>query len=217
MPNLGYIDSPSANWATAFLVENVVSFPLSDKPGNENIKQYDLTFVQAANVFTYANLGTNSALAPNAYLVEQSPLQKIGAGIIRYSRTYCEVPVQYYDFEQVFYSYPGKSSGTGVTYSRYGARKPITVPKLATVNHFFTLNANIPTANVQTVTIVTGNIMANNPQPVDWIGELSGQDNSNTVPNADPSPWIMSSDPVRWKGTIWEIVTKTVTQPNAFA
>ena len=212
----GYIDAPSANWATPFLIKNVVSYPLCDKPGNENIKLYDLTFVVAQNVFAYANLGDNSALAPNAYLVEQSPIEKIGAGIVQYSRQYAEIPVTWYDVEQVMYSYPGKSSGTGITYSRYGARKPITVPKLATANHSYFLNANVPSANVQTVTIVTGNIMANNPQPVDWIGELSAQDNTNTVPNADPSPWIMSSDPIRWKGTIWEIITKTVTQPNTF-
>ena len=212
-----YTDYPGGNTAVPFLTKNVVTYPLYDKPGNENIKCYSLEFVVAANAFVAATLGTNNALAPNAYLVEQSPLDKIGAGFVRYTREYCEIPVTWYEIEQVVYNYPGRSTGTGVNYSRYGARKPVTVPKLATVNYSFFLNANVPTANVQSVTIVTGNIMANNPQPVDWIGEMSGQDNTNTVPATDPAAWILSSDPSRWRGTIWQVTTKSVGAPNTFA
>jgi hypothetical protein len=213
---MSYLDYPGGNTAIPFLEKNVVSYPLYGTPGNENIKLFDLQFVVAANAFTPASLGSTNALAPNAYLVAQSPLEKIGAGIVRYSRQYAEIPVTWYDIEQVVYSYPGRSTGTGISYSRYGARKPVSVPKLATANHSYFLNANVPSANVQTVTIVTGNIMANNPQPVDWIGELSAQDNTNTVPATDPNVWVLSSDPVRWMGPIWEVVTKTVTGPNTF-
>ena len=212
----GYLDFPGGNSANAWLEHNVVSYPLSSVPNNASTTVFDLTFVVAENAYVAANLGSNTALAPNAYLVEQSPVEKIGAGIVRYKRTYAQIPVTWYDIEQVFYSYPGRSTGTGVNYSRYGARKPVTVPKLATANHSYFLNANVPTGNVQAVTIVLGNIMANNPQPVDWIGELSGQDNTNTNPSTDPATWILSSDPVRWMGPIWEVITKTVTQPNTF-
>ncbi len=212
----GYLDFPGGNSSIPWLEKNVVSYPLSGVPNNSNVKVYDLQFVVASDSYAAATLGSNNNLAPNAFLVAESPIEKIGAGIVRYSRKYAEIPVTWYDIEQVFYSYPGRSNGTGFSYLRYGARKPITVPKLATANHSYFLNANVPTGNVQAVTIVLGNIMANNPQPVNWIGELSAQDNTNTVPATDPATWILSSDPVRWMGPIWEIVTKTVTAPNTF-
>jgi hypothetical protein len=203
----GYIDGSYAN---AFLTDNTVSYPLN-VPNNSGTRLYSLTYVQAAANYADATLGSTSNDAPNAYLVEQSPATRIGAEMVEFQRTYAEIPVTWTEAQQIVYTYPGLSSGTGFSYQRYGSRRPTTVPKLATVTHEYVLSNSVPTANIAAVTIVTLN-----GQPVDWIGQASAQDNTNTVPNADPSTWTVASDPRLWRGTIWEIVTQTVTGPNTF-
>ena|ERR1700680_4805581 len=207
----GFIDGPASNLTTPFLMSNVVSYPLSDKPGNGNTKVFALTYcVQQAN-FAYANIGDNDGNAPGANFFEESPIKKIGAGVIEYTRFFAQLPTQYYEIDQVVYNFPGASSGTGFTYQRYGARRPCVVSKVATVNHWFAISANVPTSLVQQVTLITAN-----GQPCDWIGQLSGIDNTSTNPGGDPSTWILSSQPQRWHGNIWEIITKTVTGPATF-
>ncbi len=211
----GYIDAPSANFQTPFLVANVVSYPLADKPGNGNVRIFDLTYVVNEANYAAANVGDTDTNAPNANYCAQTSFEKIGAGVIRYGRQFAQLPVQWYEVEQVVYSYPGASTGTGGTYLRYGARQPITLPKLATVNHFYVLSNNVPSTNVQNVFTLTANI-SGILQPVNWIGQISGTDSNTTNPSTDPANWIISSDPVRWKGLIWEIVTKSVTSPNTY-
>lgn len=204
---MSYFDG---NFAAAFLEENSVSYPLN-VPNNSGTRIYSLQFVQWENAYADATLGSTLNAAPSSYLVEQSPATRIGAGMIRFERVYAEIPQLWVEAQQIVYTYPGLSSGTLFTYNRYGLRRPTTVPKLATVTHEYVLSNTIPTANISNVTIVTLN-----GQPVDWIGEASAQDNTNTVPNVDPSTWTIASDPRLWRGTIWEIVTQTITGPNTF-
>ena len=208
----GYIDAPNANLATPFLIANVVTYPWADKPGNGNVKNFALTYLVNEANSAAANVGDTSADAPSANFYEQSPIEKVGANVWRYTRMFSQLPATWFDGEQVIYTYPGLTSGSFFTYARYGARLPITVPKFATVNHAYFLSTNCPSANLQTVTVPTAN-----GQPCNYIGLGSAQDNTTfTSPSTDPASWIISSDPNRLHGLLWEIVTKSVTGPNTF-
>ncbi len=205
----GYIDG---NFSTPFLTANYVSFPLSDKPNNANVKQFDLTYVCYANTFQAANVGTTDNNAPNAYLFQHGPVDLIGAGCVRYTRSYIQQPFTWYDCEQIQYSYPGLDSNIGtVNWIPFGARNAMVIQKLATVRHDYVINANIPSANVTNVTIITLN-----GQPINRIGQAYFGSSVLTVPNVDPSVYVVSSDPSRFRGNLWEIVTKTVGAPNVF-
>lgn len=205
----GYIDG---NFSTPFLTKNTVSFPLSDKPNNANVAQFDLTYVVWANSFSAANVGTTNPDAPNAYLFQHGSVENLGANVLQYTRSYIQQPFTWYDLEQVQYNYPGLDSGINTTnWVAFGARYALTVQKLATVKHEYVINANIPFSNVQNVTIVTLR-----GQPIQRIGQGSYTDTLQTVPATDPATWVISSDPQRYKGNLWEIVTKTVGYPNVF-
>lgn len=208
----GYIDAPGGNLANAYLSENIVSYPLASVPNNANTRAFALTYYQYANAFVSANVGSTDNNAPNAYLYDQTPLDQVGGGIVKYTRSFCQLPFTWYDVEQIVYTYPGLDSGRGTAnWTPFGSRVPITVPKLATVRHSYAINANVPSANVSPVTIVTLN-----GEPINRIGQWFYGNSVLTVPNVDPVVWTISSDPTRFRGGIWEIVTKTVGAPNVF-
>ncbi len=201
----GYLDG---NYAAPVLSKNVVSFPLSDKPGNEGTACFELTYFQWANTFASAALGSTSTDAPLANLYMQGPLERVG--VVRFIRYYCQQPVTWYEMEQVSYTYPGLDSGVGTTnWVAFGARSAITMQKVATIKHEYTINANIPTASIQQVTVITLN-----GQPINRIGQWFYGNSVLTVPTTDPSVYIISSDAQRWKGNMWEIITKQVTRAN---
>ncbi len=203
----GYLDG---NYSAPYLTKNVVSYPLSDKPGNANVACFDLTYFQWANTFSAAAVGSTSTDAPLANLYMQGPVERVGAGVVKYTRYYCQTPVTWYDMEQVQFTYPGLDSGVGTTnWVAYGARSAITMQKVATIKHEYTINANIPTGSIQQVTIITLN-----GQPINRIGQWFYGNSVLTSPSTDPSIYIISSDATRFKGNLWEVVTKSVTRAN---
>lgn len=205
----GFVDG---NFIGQVLTANLVSYPLADKPNNANVAAFDLTYYQYANSYASANAGSTDSNAPLAYLYNQSPVERVGAGVVKYTRSYIQQPVTWYELEQIQYQYPGLDSNVGTSnWVAFGARYALVVQKLATVEHKYVINANIPFGNVSNVTIVTLR-----GQPTNRIGQGSFIDTQLTVPNTDPNVWVVSSDPVRWKGNLWEIVTKTVGYPNVF-
>lgn len=205
--DLGFLDG---NYAAPFLSKNVVSYPLSDKPGNSNTACFDLTYFQWANTFSAPALGSTSADAPNANLYMHGPVERVGAKMVKFTRYYCQQPVTWYEMEQVSYTYPGLDSGIGTTnWVPYGARSAITMQKVATIRHDYNINANIPTGAISQVTVITLN-----GQPINRIGQWFYGNATLTVPSTDPTTFIISSDASRWKGNMWEIVTKSVSQAN---
>lgn len=44
---------------------------------------------------------------PLAYLVAESPLQDLGGGIVKWSRTYARIPATRYEYESYAYTFPG--------------------------------------------------------------------------------------------------------------
>lgn len=205
----GYFDG---NYSAPYLSRNVVSYPLSDKPNNTNTACFDLTYYQWANTFVPAAVGATDNNAPNAFLYMQGPAERVGGGLVKYTRSLCQIPSTWYEMEQMQYAYPGLDSGVGTNnWIPYGLRSVTTVQKMATVRHDYTLNANIPFGNVSNVTIIT--LFG---QPINRIGQWSAINATLTVPSTDPASYVLSSDPQRWKGSIWEIVTKTIGQANVF-
>ncbi len=195
------------NYSTAYLVSNVVSYPFT-WPNNSTTAQFDLEYVQWANTYSAATLGATSADAPGgAVLVEQGPVRKIAPGVIRYSRTYCQIPATWGETQQMAYSYPGLSSGAGSSWQPYGLRQPITLYAIATVTHSYTSSATAPTLD-NVFLVRDGNYV------VDYIG--AGNPNIGatlTTPSAEPANYTVSSESRMLRGLIWEKTTANVAKP----
>ena len=203
----GFLDG---NFAGMYLSKNVVTFPWSDKPGNQDTACFDLTYFQWANSFTTAAVGSADANAPLANLYYQGPIERVGAGLLKFTRSFCQLPVTFYDMEQIQFTYPGLDSGVGTTnWVAFGARSCRTMSKVATIKHEFTINANIPFTSVTNITLILLN-----GQPTNRIGQWFYGNAVLTVPSTDPARYVVSSDPTRVKGSLWEIVTKSVSQAN---
>jgi hypothetical protein len=195
------------NYSTAYLVSNVVSYPFA-WPNNSATAQFDLEFVQWANSYTAATLGDTSVYAPGgAVLVEQGPLRKIAPGVVRYSRTYCQVPATWGETQQMAYSFPGLSTGTGSSWQAYGLRQPITLYAIATITHTYSSSATAPTLD-NVFLVRDGNYV------VDYIG--TGNPNIGatlTTPSVEPATYTVSSESRMLRGLIWEKTTSNVAKP----
>jgi len=194
------------NYATAFLVSNVVSYPFP-WPNNSTVARYDLEYVQWENTYVAQALGSNSTDAPNAYLVDQGPVRKIAPGIIRYPLAYVQLPVTWAQTQQVAYTFPGLSFGSGSSWNPYFFRSPITLYSIATVTHTFSHGATSPTLN-NTFIVTDGNNV------VDYIGPSNPNIGAgSTNPANEPSSYNVSSESRLLVGLIWEKTTMTVPKP----
>lgn len=202
----GYIDG---NYTAAYLVSNVVSYPFS-WPNNGTTAQYELEYVQYANAYSAASLGATSGDAPNAYLVEQGPLNKVAPGVVRFRRVYCEIPVAWTETQMTAYTFPGLSGPpipNALTFNPYYWRQPITLYTAATIAHTYSQGASSPTLdNIFQVTD-GGNV-------VDYIGPQNPTyGNGVTSPNTEPATYTIASECRLLVGQIWEKTTTTVNKP----
>jgi hypothetical protein len=194
------------NYAAAYLVENVVSYPFP-WPNNSTTARFDLEYIQWSNAYAAAALGSNSVDAPNAYLVDQGPVRKIAPGVVRYSRAYCELPATWGETQEVAYTFPGLSAGSGSSWNPYFYRAPVTLYAIATVLHTFTASATAPTLDNSFIVTDGSNV-------VDYIG--TGNPNigaGTTDPAIEPASYNVSSDSSLLLGLIWEKVSMTVPKP----
>lgn len=195
------------NYAAPYLVSNVVSYPFP-WPNNSTVARFDLEYIQWANAYSAVALGSGSTDAPGgAGLVAQGPLRKIAPGVVRFARAYVQTPNTWGETQQVAYTFPGLSSGTGSNWNPYFFRAPITLYAIATVTHTFTESATAP--NLDPTFIVTD---GNNV--VDYIG--AGNPNIGatlTDPSTEPLTYNVSSDSQLLVGIIWEKVSMTVPKP----
>lgn len=199
----GYVDG---NYANAFLTENVISYPFI-WPNNSNVAQFALTYVQFQNAYVEPTLGSNSADAPSAYLVEKGPIQKIGAGVLKFQRVYCQLPVTWNETQQMAYTFPGLTYGTGATWTAYGTRSPITLYAIATVAHTFTVSATPPTLDNTFIVTDGGNV-------VDYIGVQNPNIGAGTTsPASEPISYNVTSESRLIKGLFWEKISATVPKP----
>lgn len=198
-----YIDG---NYSAAFLVSNVVSYPFP-WPNNSTKAQFDLEYVQWANTYAAATLGATSSDAPSANLVEQGPLTKVSPGIVRFKRVYCQLPDTWAETQQIAYTFPGLSSGSGSSWQQYGYRAPITLYSIATVTHSYTQSATAPTLDATFIVTDGGNV-------VDYIGPQNPNIGAgNTSPASEPVTYNVSSESHLIKGLIWEKTLTTVPKP----
>ena len=195
------------NFATALLVSNVVTYPFP-WPNNSNVAQFALEYVQWENAYTPVALGSTSADAPGgAGLVEQGPLRKIAPGVVRYARTYCQLPQTWAETQQMAYTFPGLSGGSGASWNPYFYRQPVTLYAIATLTHTYTSSATAPALNA-TFIVTDGNNV------VDYIGP--GNPNIGAVltdPAAEPLTYNVSSESRLLRGIIWEKINATVPKP----
>lgn len=194
------------NYSAAYLTSNVVSYPFP-WPNNSTTAQFDLEYIQWANTYSAASLDSTSADAPSAYLVAQGPVRKIAPGIVRYARTYCQLPSTWGETQQVAYTFPGLSFGAGSSWNPYFYRAPITLYAIATVTHTFSRGATAPTLDA-TFIVTDGNNV------VDYIGPGNPNIGATlTDPISEPASYNVSSDSSLLVGLIWEKVSMTVPKP----
>jgi hypothetical protein len=184
-----------------------VSYPFP-WPNNSTVAQFDLEYIVFANAYSAASLGSTSADAPgSAGLVAQGPLRKIAPGVVRYSRSYCQLPQTWAETQQVAYTFPGLSFGAGSAWNPYFFRSPITLYAIATVTHTFTSSATAPTLDATFIVTDGSNV-------VDYIG--AGNPNIGAVltnPISEPTTYNVSSDSSLLRGIIWEKVSMVVPKP----
>ena len=194
------------NFATAFLVSNVVSYPYA-WPNNSNIAEYALEYVQWSNAYVEPTLGSNTADAPSAFLVEKGPIKKIAPGVIRYGRTYCQIPATWGETAQIAYTFPGITFGSGSTWNPYGRRAPVTLYAIATVTHTYTVSGSPPTLDNTFIVTDSGNV-------VDYIGQQNPNNGGGTTsPATEPATYNVSSASHLLKGLIWEKISSVVPKP----
>jgi len=195
------------DFSTPYRVANVVTYPFP-WPNNSTTAQFQLEYVVWANAYATATLGSTHADAPgSAVLVEQGPLLKYAPGVVRYTRTYCQVPATWGETQQMAYTFPGLSSGVGSTWNPYGLRQPVTLYAIATVTHSFTSSATAPTLDA-TFIVTDGNYV------VDYIGTGNPDIGATlTSPNIEPTTYNVTSDSRLLRGVIWEKVSATVPKP----
>ena len=195
------------NFSTALLVSNVVSYPFP-WPNNSTTARYDLEYVQWENTYAAASLGATSADAPgSAVLVEQGPVRKIAPGVVRYGRAYVQVPVTWAETQQVAYTFPGLSFGSGSSWQPYFYRAPITLYRIATVTHSYSSSATAPTLD-NTFIVTDGNNV------VDYIGPGNPNIGATlTNPSVEPATYNVSSESHLLTGIIWEKISVTVPKP----
>lgn len=193
--------------SSAFLVSNVVSYPFP-WPNNSTVARFDLEYVQWENTYSAALLGSTSSDAPgSAGLVEQGPIRKIAPGVIRFARAYCQTPVTWAETQQIAYTFPGLSNGTGSSWNPYFFRGPVTLYAIATVTHTFSSSATAPTLDNTFIVTDGGNV-------VDYIG--FGNPNIGaglTNPSVEPATYNVSSDSSLLLGIIWEKTSMVVPKP----
>ena len=195
------------NYAAPYLVSNVVSYPFP-WPNNSNTAKFDLEYIVLASAYATAALGSTSADAPgSAVLVEQGPLLKIAPGMVRYARSYCQVPATWGETQQMAYTFPGISTGSGNNWQAYGLRQPVTLYAIATVTHSYTSSATAPTLD-NTFIVTDGNYV------VDYIGTGNPNIGSTfTDPATEPASYNVTSESHLLLGIIWEKTSATVPRP----
>lgn len=194
------------NYSVAYLTSNVVSYPFP-WPNNSTVAQFDLEYIQWANTYSAAALDSTSGDAPSAYLVEQGPVRKIAPGVVRFARTYCQLPQTWGETQQMAYTFPGLSFGAGSSWNPYFYRSPITLYAIATVTHTFSHGATPPTLD-NTFIVTDGNNV------VDYIG--AGNPNIGAVltnPFVEPATYNVSSESHLLRGLIWEKISSVVPKP----
>lgn len=193
------------NYSSPYLTGVSIGYPLN-APNNGGTREYTLTYVQWANTYTDATIGATDGNAPGAYLVEQGPVQRIGAGCVQFTRTFAEVPTTWAQPQQTAYTFPGLTLGSGSTWQPYGTRKPITLFATATVTHTYS-QGSAPTPDTVFVVTDQGNV-------VDYIGTADpALGGILTSPSAEPATYTISSDVQLWRGNIWEKITSVVPKP----
>jgi len=201
-----YIDG---NYTTAFLTSNVVSYPYI-WPNNSTVAVFDLEYIQTAAAYSAANLSSNSADAPSAYLVEQGPVTKIAPGLVKFRRTYSQLPATWTETQQMAYTFPGKSgppAPSTTSFNPYYYRAPVTLYAIATLVHTYSQGATSPTLDAAFQVTDGGNV-------VDYIGYQNPNIGAGlTSPTAEPATYTVSSSAQLIRGLIWEKVTATVPKP----
>lgn len=119
------------------------SFPI---PGDNTSFIVEQEFMQLFANFTPLALNTAHPTFTTAYLVQESPLQDLGGGVAKWTRTYATIPAQRNEYEMFAYQYIGiygyvLAQGGSVT-TEVDGRERFTESSLSRVQHDYFLCAS---------------------------------------------------------------------------
>ena len=173
------------------------------------------TYIQLRTSYSRQAVHTGSSRYGGYYLVDESVPEHYGAEnstVVRFTRTYAQIPASRNETAVTIYSYPGLSGSSGASWQRYYYRRPITLQCNAT-DAFSYYHSTDGSTSLPSLTIPK---LAS--QPVDFFG--AAYDTTppyaslgSTTPISEPSTYVVSASISRWKGEIWQKIVRTVPYP----
>lgn len=98
-----------------------ISFPIDGDITAQIIEQ---DYIQLAANFAPLALSTPHPDIATAYLVGESPLEDLGGGVVRWTRTFATIPANRSDYESFTYRFPGILGDYNPPYNQYWVTDP---------------------------------------------------------------------------------------------
>lgn len=112
----------------------------------QDFYQYGPNAVAAMSSYQYKPLALNTVYGadfftnnsyPNFFLTAEGPLQDMGCGIVKWTRTYCKKPATRFEAASMSYVFPGLTPNFTVGASNYNATLRLPLPKATDVRITF--------------------------------------------------------------------------------
>lgn len=206
-----YKDLPAGITSPVFQSE----VPIKPIEGTDDLMWAE-TYIQNRSSYAPQAVGTESTRHSSFYLVEESAIEPVGpdsSGLVRFTRTYAEVPDTRDETSTIVYNYPGKSFGIGANWERYGLRRPtsLLVPATDEVSYFISSDGStpLPALSIPLLDDEVVDFFGNAYETVPPYGSIG-----TTVPSSEYTTYTISCTIQRWKGKIWEKRVRTVPNPS---
>lgn len=202
------------------------SFPF-DGDNTSFIVEQD--FMIAFASFSPLALSTAHPTFTSAYLVKESPLEDLGGGIAKWTRTYAQIPATRNEWATHTYTFPGFYGSRVPPYSQYfditgDERDPFTTVATSRLYHEYFLCASGQTyttpANIPVVTRQLFTLDGRPTQPTDYLVDHTANpaltetdpslpDYLDMIDNGDE---IVAEDSTlqRWMGDIYVRITRYI-------
>lgn len=174
------------------------------------------TYIQDRASYARQAVDTVSSRHASHYLVEESDIEAVGpenSGLVRFTRTYAAVPATRDESSTIVYNYPGKASGIGANFDRYGLRRPTSLLVIATdeVSYFRSSDGSttLPALSIPTLDDEVVDFFGSAYETVPPYAFIA-----DTDPTVEYSTYTISCTVQRWKGKIWEKRVRTVPNPS---
>ncbi|MGC3961332.1 MAG: hypothetical protein QM813_26415 [Verrucomicrobiota bacterium] len=202
-----------------------VSFPID---GDTSARIIEQDYIQLASSFAALALNTPHPTIATAFLVGESPLEDLGAGVVQWTRRFATVPANRDEFESFSYRFPGLLGASNPPYNQYWVTEPGDGrdPRVDTVSsrlaheyflvgagQTYTTPSEIPVIESQQYTLV-----GNDNVSINYLLAAGVYPDDSTPTKEDYLTMIASEDELvaedsrisRWLGNIFVRITRYV-------